>query len=56
MAGSEMSKRLGKRPPTKEYAAGGLVQGVKSGIKPTNQKTVKMTGGGAAERGTNIKV
>lgn len=37
----------------KGYAKGGVV---KMGTKPTNQKTVKAKGAGAATRGYNFKV
>ncbi len=36
------------------YMGGGLV-GTKTGIKPTNTKTMTMRGGGAAERGKSYK-
>jgi|TARA_R110000787_G_scaffold130240_3_gene242188 hypothetical protein len=43
-------KRPGKKK--KGYADGGII----SRMKPTNQTSTKMTGGGAATRGTTIKV
>lgn len=54
MAGSRAGgKNKGKMGIKKSYAHGGQV---KIGIKPTNQKTVKAKGAGAATKGFNFKV
>jgi|TARA_R110000787_G_scaffold20369_1_gene60617 hypothetical protein len=52
----------GKKPPVEGYKGGSLIRkklaggGIISGIKPTNQSTVKAKGAGAATKGFNFKV
>lgn len=52
----------GKKPAVEGYKGGSLIRkklaggGIISGIKPTNQSTVKAKGAGAATKGFSFKV
>tara|TARA_R110002051_G_scaffold118807_1_gene192494 strand:+ start:291 stop:503 length:213 start_codon:yes stop_codon:yes gene_type:complete len=50
--GTLVRKKLQGGKQIKKYAGGGLV----NKIKPTNRTSVTMSGAGAAQRGTTIKV
>jgi len=52
-AGGKNKGKMGIKKKKKSYAHGGQV---KIGIKPTNLKTVKAKGAGAATKGFNFKV